>query len=242
MKNWLKINRLKIERDLLTSKKRHLFSPLYYNQYKVPLELIQKYAKGDLIDLGCGDMPFKQYISGQVGLYDGLDLQPRSEEIKYVGDIQDMHMIPEAKYDSALCLEVLEHLPYPERALKEINRILKPGGYLILSVPHLSRLHDEPNDYYRFTRYGLKTILSRNNFNIITIEIRGGLFSFIGHQFSTLMLSLFWNIPLVKDIVFWLNSILITRLSYWVDQRLDRSGVFAAGYSAVAQKSKGQTD
>ncbi len=237
MKNWLKTNRLKIERDLLMSKKRHLFSPLYYSQYKVTLELIRKYAKGDLIDLGCGDMPFKQYISGQVGLYDGLDLLPRSEEIRYIGDIQDMHMISEAQYDSALCLEVLEHLPYPERALKEINRILKPGGYLILSVPHLSRLHDEPHDYFRFTRHGIEEILSRNGFNIISLNSRGGLFSFLGHQVSTLTLSFFWNVSFLKNIAFWLNGILITRLSYWIDQCFDLSGIFAAGYSAVAQKN-----
>lgn len=238
MKNWISTNRKKIDQDLLGSPSRHLFTPLYYSQYKVTLNLIHTYITGDLIDLGCGDMPFRQDISGQVTSYDGIDLHPRSAKVRYVGDIMDMPMISDQQYDSAICLEVLEHLPSPEKALREINRILRPGGYLVISIPHISRLHDEPNDFFRFTKYGLEKMLIRNGFSLVAISKRGGLFSFLGHQLSTLVLCLLWNIPILKDIAFWLNGVFVTRPSYWIDQISDPSGIFAAGYCAVAQKAR----
>ena len=107
---------------------------------------------------------------------------------------------------------------------------------LVLSVPHLSRLHDEPHDYYRFTHYGLKTLVEKAGLHCELIEKRGGLFSFIGHQLSTIALSLVWQIPILKQITWFLNAWLVTRGCYWIDQIVDRDGIFAAGYSVVAVK------
>lgn len=241
MHEWIKQSWHDLNTDLQATARRKFLSPIIFSQYRITLPLIQKYAHGELIDLGSGHMPFRPYVQNQVETYESMDIISHSEDITYIGNIEDMSFIGDQKYDTALCLEVLEHVPNVTTALEEIHRILKPDGTLILSVPHLSRLHDEPDDFYRFTRYGLEHILSRSGFRVARLEIRGGLLSFIGHQISTMILSLSWNIPIVNDIVFWLNSILITRLSYWVDQRLDRSGVFAAGYTVVAQKNMGQT-
>lgn len=187
-----------------------------------------------LIDLGCGEMPFRQFIDNRVTVYHSLDLYPRNSSVTYVGDIQNMTMIKEQTYDSAICLEVLEHIADPSQALREISRILKPDGILILSVPHLSRLHDEPDDYYRFTRYGLQRLLERGSFSVLALKKRGGLFSFVGHQVSTVVLGIVWGIPILQSIAWFLNSWLITRTCYQIDEWLDPTGIFAAGYSAVA--------
>jgi SAM-dependent methyltransferase len=236
MIKWLRANRNLLEEDLKNSPKRHFFSPAYYSQYKVTLPYIREFATGKFIDLGCGTMPYRDSVIDIIREYHTLDLFPRREEVTYTTDIQDMSTIKTDSYDSAICLEVLEHIPDPFKAISEIHRILKPGGVLILSVPHLSRLHDEPNDYYRFTSHGLRYALERVGFIVLHLEHRGGLFSFIGHQISNLILSAVWRIPILRQILWWINSLFVTRLSYAIDQILDPSGIFSLGYTAVVRK------
>lgn len=236
MKEWIRSNRRRLEQELRDSPRRPLFSPAYYSQYQVTLPLIRRFARGKLIDLGCGDMPFRNLIADKISSYESLDFYPRTPDVTHVGDIQDMSMIDAESYDTAICLEVLEHVPDPFQAVREIRRILKPDGILIVSVPHLSRLHDEPHDYYRFTRHGIKYLLEHCGFTVLFLARRGGLFSFLGHQIATLSLCLVWRIPVLKDIVWFLNSWLTTRAAYGIDRILDTSGIFAMGYSAAASK------
>ena len=237
MREWIRVNRKRLEHDLLNTSQRPLFSPVYYGQYHVTLPLLKKFAHGRLIDLGCGDMPFQDLLAGQIESYDSLDFFPRNDRVTYVGDIQHMDMIPSNTYDTAVCLEVLEHIADPFMAMREIHRILKVGGVLIASVPHLSRLHDEPHDYYRYTQHGLRYLLEQNGFSIQILTRRGGLFSFLGHQVSTLILGLVWRIPVLRQLAWFLNSWLVVRGADLLDHYLDRSGVFALGYTVVASKS-----
>lgn len=236
MEYWFRVRWSNIEKDLAHSRYRNLISPIFYGHHKITLPLLLKYAKGTLIDLGCGYLPYKNFLSGKVQKYDSLDLYPRTTDVTYTGDIQDMRMVDENFYDTALCLEVLEHVADPFRACREISRILKSGGNLILSVPHLSRMHDEPHDYYRFTNYGIQVILGQAGFTILEIQDRGGLFSFIGHQISTALLSLTWRIPILEQIAWLLNSWFITRLCFFLDTNIIPNRIFAQGYSVVAKK------
>lgn len=238
LKEWVRENRHRLEEELGTSPRRRFFSPAYYSQYQLTLPLMRRYVSGRLIDLGCGSMPYKSLIADRVNAYDSLDAYPHSSELTYVGDIQNMSMIAAETYDSAICLEVLEHVPDPFRAAAEILRILKPGGILVLSVPHLSRLHGEPHDYYRFTRYGVRRLLEKSGFTVLSLETRGGLFSFLGHQVATLVLGVVWRVPLVKNVIWFLNSWLVTRAAYKLDQIVDTSGIYAMGYTAVARKDR----
>jgi SAM-dependent methyltransferase len=147
-----------------------------------------------------------------------------------------MEVVPSGAYDSAICLEVLEHIPNPSKAISEIYRILKPGGILVVSVPHLSRLHEEPYDFFRYTHYGLRALLEGAGFQVLQMERRGGLNSFLSHQISLILVGLTWSVPVLKQIVFVMNQWLIVRPSYFLDAHLDRSGKFALGYTCVVQK------
>lgn len=78
-----------------------------------------------------------------------------------VGDLQAMP-VDDAFYDSVICLAVLEHVPRPWDGVKEMLRVLKPGGFLFLYVPFLAPYHAEPgyySDFWRFTDEGIKTLL-----------------------------------------------------------------------------------
>ena len=236
MKAYLKRARAQIERDLIHSPERRYFSPALYSQYQVTLPLIQKHAHGRFIDLGCGEMPYREFVEGRVEVYDSFDVQTRTSGVTYVGDIQNMQAVPSASYDSAACLEVLEHVPDPFQAAREIFRILRPGGVLVLSVPHLSRLHEEPNDFYRYTRYGVRRLLEQAGFQVDDVYQRGSLFSFLGHQASTMLLGLAWPVPLVRQAAWFINKWLITRGLYRFDRLIDHTGLYALGYTAVARK------
>ncbi len=236
LKNYLQKNRQQIEKDLHHTKQWAYFSPAIYCQYQIMLPMAQRYAHGSLIDLGCGDMPYREAILPLVTSYDGQDLFPRSDSVRYVCDLESMTPIKENQYDTALLIEVLEHLPHPWLALAEIYRILKPGGILVLSVPHLSRLHDEPHDYYRYTHYGLRCLLRDAGFDIIEVAEKGSIFSFLGHQLSTLTTALVWQIPVLKKIVYFLNEWLVTRLCYGLDLWLNKSKLLPLGYVVAARK------
>lgn len=236
MQPYLKRARARIERDLIHSPERRYFSPVFYGQYQITLPLIQQHARGRFIDLGCGEMPYRQFIEGQVEAYDSFDVESRTAGVTYIGDIQNMQAVAGNRYDSAACLEVLEHVPDPFRAVSEIYRILRPGGILVLSVPHLSRLHEEPNDFYRYTRYGVRRLLEQAGFQVESVVQRGGLFSFLGHQTSTLLLGLAWPVPVVKQAAWFINKWLITRGAFGLDRLVDHTGLYALGYTAVARK------
>ncbi len=77
-----------------------------------------------------------------------------------VGDVMAMR-IPDASYDAVLCLAVLEHVPRPWDAMREMRRVLKPGGLLMLYVPFLSPYHAMPGyygDFFRYTEDGLRSL------------------------------------------------------------------------------------
>ncbi len=236
MEKWLRISRERIERELANSSEWCYFSPAILAQYLAVIPQIKRYARGKTIDLGCGFMPFRKYLKDMVTVYHTLDIYPRSSEVTYVGDIQNMSMIPSSSYDCAICLEVLEHIPHPLQAIREIYRILRPGGVLIFSVPYLSRIHDQPHDYFRFTAYGLSLILAEGQFNIVQIAPRGGMLSFLGHQISTVLLALSWPIWGIRQIAWLFNKWIITRILYKIDKILGGWEIFPLGYVGVAQK------
>ena len=235
MKTRFKDNIRSLDLAYLESNQRKFLSPFYFNQINITLPLILEHATGNFIDLGCGDMPFRQYYIKKVTSYDTLDSNPRSDQITYVGDIQHMDMIPDNTYDSAICLEVLEHLPEPQKAVNEIFRILKPEGTIIISVPHLSRLHDEPHDYYRYTRYGLRHIFEESKFHIIHLVERGGLFAFLGHQLCLGTIGILGGHKGFREIALIINHIL-TVLASKLDKWFNTSILFPMGYALVAKK------
>jgi SAM-dependent methyltransferase len=92
---------------------------------------------------------------------DTFDIDP-SSGCTYIGDICEYNeFLPDNSYDWVVCTEVLEHTLRPWDAVQEIWRVLKPGGFLFLSVPFNFRIHGPLPDCWRFTEHGLRALLSR---------------------------------------------------------------------------------
>ena len=135
---------------------------------------------GKILDVGCGKMPYKKYIleNSKVTEYIGLDIDNAliyDKKIKpdYTWDGTRMPF-ENNTFESAFGTEVLEHCPNPEIILKEIYRVLKPGGVFLFTVPFLWNLHEVPHDEYRYTPFSLERHLKNSGFRDVTIKATGG--------------------------------------------------------------------
>ena len=142
--------------------------------------------KGKMIDVGCGKMPYKNYILKNSSLkeYVGLDIE---SAFVYDNQVRPDHVWDGASmpfenelFDSAIATEVLEHCPDPEVILKETYRILKPGGTLFFTVPFLWNLHETPYDQYRYTPFSLKRHFENSGFHVLEMKATGGWHASLG--------------------------------------------------------------
>lgn len=195
---------------------------------------LKKYGKGDVLDAGAGTLTYQNIVKKYADNYTSIDFKQTHPELDYVADIQKMPFTGNA-FDTVLCVEVLEHVPYPAKALAEIYRVLRPGGHLILTVPHIGYLHNEPHDYYRYTKYGLEVLLKDAGFEIIEVEPNGGIVSFIQHMPATFLVGMVYGVPFLQDLVHEINR-LTSYATIWFDDRFDRRRLFAVHYAAVARK------
>lgn len=121
-------------------------------------------AKGRLLDIGSGDRWIAGALSPEVH-YVALDYPSTGRDLYGASPdvFADAHSLPfaDASFDALVCLEVLEHVMDPAQVLREIARVLKPGGRAWLSMPFLYPLHDAPFDFQRYTEFGLRRDLAK---------------------------------------------------------------------------------
>ena len=235
---FIECNRRRINKEFAGTSKNYFFSATTASLYFGLLPVIQQYAKGRLLDAGAGDLQYKALLKQFVESYESFDIEKRQKSVDYLGDVQDMREISSSRYDVVFCNQVLEHVSEPQKALMEFYRILKPGGVLLLAVPHLSRLHEEPQDFYRYTQYGVTHLLGRAGFNKIETYKTGGLFSFLSHQVSTVFLSLVWNILGVKWLAYALNKIFLVHAVIFLDRLFKTSRKFPLNIIAIGRKDE----
>jgi SAM-dependent methyltransferase len=230
-------NRDRLEADLAGSSRRAWMSPVTLGLDAALRRVLGRSARGVLLDAGCGTMPYRAFLSSRITSYIALDIERRADGVALIGDVQGRVGLAGGSADVILCSEVLEHLSKPESALSEFHRILRPAGTLILSTPFLARIHEAPNDYFRFTRYGLQALLERNGFRLVEVEATGGVFAFLGHQPATVLCSLAWPVPMLRDIVLGLVALGITLPCRLLDRVLGSATLFPAGYVVRAERS-----
>ena len=220
--------------DYYARRKEYFFlTPASLTLMKALLPLIEEHCRGRVLDAGAGRGAYRDMLLRYADNYVGMDVG-KSIATSVVGDAQRLPFA-DASFDTVFCSQVLEHVPEPWLALEEFERILKPGGVLILSVPHISWLHNEPHDYLRFTCHGVNFLVTRANFVVQQIFPSGGLFSLLGHIPSTLWVNLTFGLPVVHPLIRYWNRLWVRGVTF-LDDHLEKKKVFALNYACVARK------
>lgn len=145
-------------------------NPFYFARkglYKHISELIHN-LNGRVLDIGCGQKPYKALFSG--GEYIGLEIDtPENRTTKKADYFYDGKTIPfeNNSFDSLLSNQVFEHVFNPNEFLKELNRVLKMNGLLLMTIPFVWDEHEQPYDYARYSSFGIKHILMVCGFEVI---------------------------------------------------------------------------
>jgi len=199
-------------------------------------ETARIYTVGRLVDIGCGIKPYKKLLAPYVTEHVGVDHEGTLHEKSSIDLFGTAYHIPadDEFFDSAICTAVLEHLEEPEAALRECFRVLKPGGYAIYSIPFIWHLHEEPRDFYRYSKYGIKYLFEKVGFELAEIRALSGFWVTFGQLFV-------YNIyRLNKGPLRWLHIIdivglFIQAIAYGLD-KIDKSEKWTWMYMVIAKK------
>jgi SAM-dependent methyltransferase len=196
-----------------------------------------------ILDAGAGECRYAgafahcRYIACDRGVGDA------TWNYSHLNVVADLMSLPFRKdsFDGVLCANVLEHVKEPPAALRDMTSLLKPGGRLYLSVPFLGDpIHQEPNDFRRYTHYGLRQLIEGASLTPISISPMGGVFF--------LICSLLWWCAVVDrrpnastlrtaaSAFLLLVARFATMLTMSLRQTDSASRYFTCGYTAVAEK------
>jgi SAM-dependent methyltransferase len=137
-------------------------------------------ATARVLDVGCGTQPYRRWLP-EGAEYVGLDVAP-GPHVDVVAERGKSWPLPDASFDVVLCTQVLEHVDDLELAVREIDRVLKPGGVVVVSVPFSYNEHGAPDDYRRFSRFGLAQVFDAG-YSVESLRREGGIGTTLGVLF-----------------------------------------------------------
>ncbi|MGB1077479.1 MAG: class I SAM-dependent methyltransferase [Bdellovibrionales bacterium] len=184
-----------------------------------------------IVNIGAGGWAFEQIKTIENADIVQVDIdEERNPDI--VASVCDMKMFDDNSVDAIFMIEVLEHVDEPWNAIPELHRILKPGGKLILSTPLMFPLHDEPYDYYRYTKYGLQHLLKQ--FDQVNIRERNSYVNSIYVLFGRMIYTTNKKMKPLGFVTFLLMLLLLP--IFFVISRLYKNHQSTTGYFTTAQK------
>lgn len=229
-----------------------------YHFYSSPTRfVIRKTAKaffphieacGSVLEVGGGNAMMEKLITSlcRSNKFISTDIDA-TESTDLVCDAQ-MLPFPKNSFNLVVAFEVIEHIPDTVLFLEEINRVLKRGGYVFISVPFVYGTHDY-YDYYRWTTKGLETIFNKHNLKVVKVNKCGGTFYTITSLISNYIHQTFsgkrigWRSRGIgKKIYFSVMTVLLFPVmvfgwvSYFLDSLLDRDSQNTSGIVVILKK------
>lgn len=142
-------------------------------------------VRGRVLDIGCGNRRYHHLFGTQVESWLGIDWPNTAHGGHSLPNVIGSALalpLRESVFDTIICTQVLEHVSEPLQLLEEAGRVLRPGGSLLLTAPQYNALHEEPRDFFRYTRYGLEHLARKAGLQTESVAPIGGfitLFAFI---------------------------------------------------------------
>lgn len=220
----------------------------------VASKLKQMNSGQSILDVGAGEGRYKKYTShlkyvaqdfnGYDGGGDGAGLHTGTWDYSAVNIISDITDIPvdDSIFDIVLCTEVLEHVPDPRLAIKEMLRVLKPGGKLIVTAPFCSLTHFSPYHFTTgFNKFFYMDVLKANGCVIEELETSGDWFDYVAQELrrfpSVVKLYTKGSIGILDKL---LIGILLLRMSFYKAKQTGSSSseLLTYGYHVLATKNR----
>jgi SAM-dependent methyltransferase len=140
--------------------------------------VIKAHARGRLLDMGCGHVPLYETYRDLVQENLCVDWENTAQLSPFLDEPVNLNgKLPFAdqSFDTILLTDVLEHIAEPQLLMREISRLLRYDGKLIMGVPFFYWLHEVPHDYYRYTEHALRRFCDLNDLSVLELEPYGGL-------------------------------------------------------------------
>lgn len=142
------------------------------------------------VDYGCADRPYESLLPAGT-CYVGADLPGNAAADVEIGE-DGRVPLPEASFDLVLSTQVLEHVEDPDTYLAESMRLLRGGGWLLLSTHGIMYYHQDPEDYWRWTPAGLEKLVSRHGFDVVASR---GVLGLLAAALQLIEDGIHWHVP-----------------------------------------------
>ena len=147
--------------------------PMSYSDFK---KMITEEAKKgyNILDAGAGEGNDKALFKNIDINYKGIDLGVGHKSWDYSeiisANLENLDFVDNNTFDIIMLIQVMEHLSNPRKVIAELNRVSKKGSKIFIAVPQSQSIHQIPYDFYRYTPYGIRSILEENNYKLLSIR------------------------------------------------------------------------
>jgi len=202
-------------------KRRSSSSETVWHHHYITLSILEcwiervasQYVQGVLLDYGCGAQPYRNLLAAKCSRYMGADVAAaHGVHLDFLFTPGESLPIKNETFDTILSTQTLEHVEDVQGYIRECYRLLRPGGHLILTVPMQWRMHEQPYDYWRFTRYGVIALVNNGGLTLCEISPCGGAWALVGQIINSHLAETGRGSRLICGI--------INQLALWADRKL----------------------
>lgn len=196
--------------------------------------------EGRVLDVGCGEQPYRSWLT-RAREYVGVDVAP-GPGVQAVIVPGERWPLEDSSFDAVLCTQVLEHDSDPGHTIGEIDRVLRPSGTALVTVPFAYNEHMVPHDYRRWSAAGISEALG-DRFEVVEVRKQGPVGSLLGGLWLNWIEHIIGRsrwLQLGRAVVFplWIAYCAAVNATARAIDALDRTGAFYLNVLVVAEKRR----